>query len=260
MLIVQEFKDQVFHHKEKDQKVLNVKIIVFNGSPRAERGNTHVMVEEFSRGAKKAGAEVENVFLVKKEINHCRGCFSCWSKSGKCVITDDMEELLRKYIDSDIVVFATPVYVDNVTGITKQFIDRLIPLIDPHMETDEKGETVHRKRFEKYPKIVVMSNCGFPEQSHFQVVSLFFRRAARNMHSEVIAEIYRGGGELLRLDHPLLRSVISDYKGLLQKAGREVVETLNLSDETKSALEIPLVLHELYRENVNRGYDAALSK
>ncbi len=238
-----------------------MKITVFNGSPRAERGNTHIMVEEFSKGAQKAGADIENIFLVKKEINHCRGCFSCWGKTpGKCVHTDDVEGLLKKFIESDIVVFATPVYVDNVTGITKQFMDRLLPLVDPRMEPDEKGETVHRKRFEKYPKFVIISNCGFPEQSHFQVFPLLFRRAARNMHSEVIAEIYRGGGELLGVDHPLLTSVISGYKELLQKAGKEVVETLSLSEETKSALETPLVPHDLYRENVNRGYDAALSR
>lgn len=237
-----------------------MKITVFNGSPRAERGNTHIMVEEFSKGVKKAGADIENIFLVKKGINHSRGCFTCWGKTpGKCVITDDMEELLKKFIKSDIVVFATPVYVDNVTGIMKQFMDRLLPLIDPHMEPDEQGETVHRKRFERYPKIVVISNCGFPEQSHFQVYPLLFRRIARNLHSEVIAEIYRGGGELLKLDHPQLTSVLSRYKELLQKAGKELVEMLTLSEETKAALETLLVSPEQYRESVNRGFDAVLS-
>lgn len=243
----------------QNQKVLTMKITVFNGSPRAERGNTHIMVQEFLKGAQKAGADVENIFLVKKEINHCRGCFSCWGKTpGKCVITDDMEELLKTFINSDIVVFAMPVYVDNVTGIMKQFMDRLIPLLDPHMETDEHGETVHRKRYETYPKIVVISNCGYPEQSHFQVFPLLFKRIARNLKSQVIAEIYRGGGELLRVKYPQLEPVIAHYKELLQKAGKEVVETLSLSKKTKFALEIPLVSHEQYRESVNKGFDAVL--
>jgi hypothetical protein len=237
-----------------------MKITVFNGSPRAERGNTHRMVEEFSTGAKEAGALIENVFLVKKEINHCRGCFTCWGKTpGICVIDDDMSALLKTFMNSDIVVFATPVYVDNVTAITKQFIDRLIPLIDPHMDPDEHGESVHRKRFETYPRIVVISNCGYPEQSHFQVFPLLFRRVARNMHSEVLAEIYRGGGELLKVDHPQVRPIIASYKRLLQQAGKELVETLTLSEETKAALEAPLVSAEQYREQVNRGFDAVLS-
>ena len=236
-----------------------MKITVFNGSPRAERGNTHIMVNEFLKGAEEAGADVENIFLVKKEIHHCRGCFTCWGQSNTCVIADDMKDILTLYIESDIVVFATPVYVDNVTGITKTFMDRLLPLLDYHMETDDKGESIHRKRFEKYPLIVVISNCGYPEQTHFQVISLFFRRVARNFHAEVIAEIYRGGGELLGVEHPKVEPVISQYKNLLQKAGREIVEHLRLSEKTKRDLEVPLAPHDMYRDGVNQGLGEVLS-
>ena len=180
-----------------EKKELAVKITIFNGSPRAENGNTHVMVEAFMKGAIQAGAEVENVFLSKKEINHCRGCFSCWLKTpGKCVINDDMAELLEKFVKSDVVVFATPLYVDNVTGIMKNFMDRIIPAGDPHFEKDRGGECVHVIRSEKIPKLVVISNSGFPEQSHFQVLKLLFKRIARNMRTEVIGEIYRGGGAI----------------------------------------------------------------
>lgn len=239
---------------------MKMKITVFNGSPRAGRGNTHIMVEEFSKGATRAGANIENIFLIKKDIDHCRGCFSCWEENNTCAIHDDMGELLQKFIESDIVIFATPVYVDNVTGIMKQFTDRLIPLLDPHMETDDGGESIHKKRYENYPKIVVISNCGYPEQSHFQVLHLLFERIARNMHSEVIAEIYRGEGELLRVEHANLEPMISQYKRMLQRAGEEVVTHLSLSEETRKALEAPLVSHELYRKGVNQGLRAVLSE
>ena len=52
-----------------------MKVTIFNGSPRREKRNTHLMVKEFSKGAGLAGAEVENVFLVKKKIRPCRDCF-----------------------------------------------------------------------------------------------------------------------------------------------------------------------------------------
>ncbi len=237
-----------------------MKITIFNGSPRAEAGNTHVMVEAFMKGARKGGAEVENVFLAKKEINPCRGCFSCWLKTpGKCVTKDDMAELLDKFVSSDIIVFATPLYVDNVTGIMKNFMDRLIPGGDPHFEKDEGGECVHIIRTEKRPKLVVISNCGFPEQSHFQVLELLFKRVARNMRTEVIGEIYRGGGAILK-DAPLvLKPVIRKYKKLLQKAGKEIVENERLSEGTRSKLEEQLIPEERYIAEANEYFDKLLS-
>ncbi|MFA5090728.1 MAG: flavodoxin family protein [Candidatus Omnitrophota bacterium] len=238
-----------------------MKITVFNGSPRGKNSNTHVMVKEFLQGAQDAKAEVENIFLGECNIRHCLGCFSCWVKTpGQCVINDGMKELLLKFVSSDIVVFATPVYVDNVTGLMKNFIDRLIPLADPHFEKDAGGECRHIIRQNKSPKIIVISNCGFPEQSHFQVISLSFKRFARNMHSEVIAEIYRGGGAILR-DHPLvLEPLFMNYRHILRTAGREVVEDLRLSDKTISLLNKPIISDELYINKANESWDKLLSK
>ena len=238
-----------------------MKTTVFNGSPRGEKGNTHFMVKEFLTGAEEAGADVENIFLVRKNIKHCLGCFNCWIKTpSKCVIKDDMEELLSKFMDSDIVIFATPVYVDNVTGIMKNFTDRLIPLLDPHFEKDEKGEIRHKKRYEKYPQIVVISNCGFPEQSHFQVLRLLFKRIARNMHSKVIAEIYRGGGEIFKQESLILKPFINSYKKVLRKAGKEIFANLKISEETMAKLEKPIIPYNQYIRGGNRNWDKLLSE
>ena len=237
-----------------------MKIVAFNGSPRMENGNTHVMVEEMLKGAKEAGAEVENIFLFKKKIKQCLGCFDCWLKTpGKCIQKDDMKQLLEQFINADLVVFATPLYVDNVTGIMKTFMDRLIPLAEPYFEKDQNGEYRHRKRYEKYPQMAVISNCGFAEQSNFQVLSLLFKRVARNMHAEIIAEIYRGGGEVLKLDIPMLIPLVEQYKEILKEAGREIVTAGKLSDHTKAELEKPIVPYDLYMEGANKYWDKILA-
>jgi len=233
-----------------------MKIIAFNGSPRGEKSNTNIIVNEFFNGATEAGADVENIFLVKKKIRQCLGCFDCWTKTpGKCIIKDDMEELIQKFIDADIVVFATPLYVDNVSGIMKKFMDRLIPIVNPHFEKDDKGEIRHKKRYEKYPDFVVISNCGFPEQSHFQVLNLLFKRIARNMHSKVIAEIYRGEGELLNNDLFILKPFINKFKKLLRKAGKEVAENLSISENTLAKLEKPIIPYEQYIKGGDKAWD-----
>jgi multimeric flavodoxin WrbA len=238
-----------------------MKIIAFNGSPRGKRGNTYIMVEAFLKGAEEAGAQVEHVLLVKKKISNCTGCFRCWVRTpGKCVIDDDMSPLLDKMRTTDLIVFATPLYVDNVSGIMKNFMDRILPLGDPHLVKDEKGESRHPARHGKTPKIAVISNCGFPELSHFQVLELLFRRIARNLHSEVVAEIYRGEGELLKRSSSQLEPILDKYKDVLKKAGREVVERSRLSDETKEELKKPLVPYDKYISTANEFFDKILEK
>ena len=82
-----------------------MQITVFNGSPRKESGVTHLMTEQFLAGAQKASAETDDIFLEKKKIHPCFGCFAWWFKtSGKCVFKDDMQELLDLYMRSDIIV------------------------------------------------------------------------------------------------------------------------------------------------------------
>ncbi len=238
-----------------------MKITAFNGAMRGKKGITNIMVEEFLEGASRAGAEVENIFLVKKRIKHCLGCLSCWLKTpGKCIQKDDMEGLLETYMASDIVVLASPVYVDNVTGLMKDFMDRCIPITDPHFELDENGESRHIKRYDRYPGIVAMSSCGFPEQSAFQVVSLLVNRNARNMNAELVAEIYRGGAGVLGADIPDLAPMIEAYRKLLQKAGSEVVEQRGLSEETEKALNRQWVPTEIYNEEVNRLWDKLIPR
>ena len=236
-----------------------MKIIVFNGSPRAEKGNTHVMAEAFLEGARAAGAETENIFLAHKTIHHCMGCFNCWTKTpGQCAIRDDMDELLPKLWGADIVVFATPLYVDNVTGIMKNFMDRMVPAAEPYLSKDGNGECRHLGRGTKAPKIAVISNSGFPEQSHFQVLKLLFRRIARNMNTEVIAEIYRGGGAILSEKSFWLGFAIRRYRVLVRKAGEEVARNLRISAELQEKLEKPLVSDEVYIKSANDFWDKQL--
>jgi putative NADPH-quinone reductase len=240
-----------------------MKITIFNGSPRGERGNTHAIATEFMRGSQMAGAEVENCFLVEKSIHHCRGCFVCWTQTpGECVIQDDMAELLGKIRGSDVVVFATPLYVDNVTGIMKNFMDRLIPLIDCHFEKDAGGECKHppREGGAAIRKLVVIANSGFPEQSQFQVLRLLFRRIARNTGAELAGEIYRGGGELFSAKNILVSALLLRYRKVLQEAGKEVVLEGRIRESTTMELEKPLMSDALYIRGANKYWERKLAK
>jgi len=238
-----------------------MKITVFNGSPRGEKGNTHFIVSEFCKGAKDAGAEIEHVFLADKDIKHCLGCFVCWIRTpGICVHDDDMKDLLEKFASSDLVIFATPVYIDNVTGLMKNFMDRMIPISNPHFDKDETGECKHTFRQKLPRKFIVVSNCGFPEQTHFQVIRLLARRMMRNFDGEIVGEIYRGGGEMFREAFMRESPFVQPYRELLHKAGQEVVEQGRISEETTAALEQPLVPDAMYINASNKYWNAELAK
>lgn len=237
-----------------------MKITFFNGSPHAERGNTQAIANAFAEGAKSAGAEVESVFLARKELANCRACMSCWSKTpGACAIKDDGPELARLFMEADIVAFVTPVYIDNVTGLTKTFIDRLIPVIDPHMIDDATGVR-HPKRYEKYPRVAVISSGGFPDLALFDFVIAYFRQFAVAMHSEVVARICRSQAVLLKQpDEAPLKPVVDNYMKLCAAAGEETVRNGRMSDETQAKLEQPLVPRELYIAEANRFWDKRIA-
>ncbi|MHC4160262.1 MAG: flavodoxin family protein [Planctomycetota bacterium] len=236
-----------------------MKITAFNGSPWGTMSNTQIMVDEFLVGATDAGAKTETILLQQRDIKPCTGCFDCLVKTpGKCSIKDEMPKLIKKFMASEIVVFATPLYIDNISGLMKMFMDRLIQFVEPHFEKAPDGQYRHRKRFPKYPKFAVIANGHMPEQSIFDVLRLLFRRLARNMHTELVAEIYRPTGGLLRSEDVMFKAVIKEYKQLLRKAGSELVTEGKFTEQTAELLEKQLMEPDKYAEYANERWDNML--
>lgn len=212
-----------------------MKFIVFNGSPAGVNSNTNVIAEAFLNGAKRADAVTENVFLIDKNIGHCKGCFFCWFKTpGKCVMKDDMTELLDKYIAADVVCFASPVYTWNVTAALKNFVDRLVPLKSPLIvNSDEKFDLADSKS--KTQQFVVISNCGFPGNKNFETMKVVFASC------NPVLEIYRNCGKLLKSKDEKIKTTVNEYLQVVEQAGYEMATQNVVSEETKSKLEMQLM-------------------
>ncbi len=107
-----------------------MKIAIFNGSPRKE--NTAAMVEAFAEGARAAGHEVEVCHVGRMNIGGCRGCEYCHGKGeGKCIQKDDMEKIMPAYLESDMIVFASPLYYASLTAQLEAAIQRVYPIGKP---------------------------------------------------------------------------------------------------------------------------------
>jgi multimeric flavodoxin WrbA len=90
-----------------------MKVLVFNGSPNMDKGNTALILYPFIEGMREEGAEVKLQYVKRLKINPCQGEMNCWLKTpGKCLQKDDMNVLYPKLRQADIIVFAVPVYVE----------------------------------------------------------------------------------------------------------------------------------------------------
>ena len=102
------------------------KVLILSTSPR--RGsNSEALAEAFAEGAAESGHTVELLSLRGKKLLFCQGCFAC-QKSGKCVLRDDMQEIVPKMEQADVLVFATPIYYYEMSGQMKTLLDRGNPL------------------------------------------------------------------------------------------------------------------------------------
>lgn len=133
------------------------KLVAIMGSPHLS-GNVASAVDAVMAGARQAGLATGRFDLPKLHIQNCCGCRKCVENGGKCVLKDDMAAVFEAVRSADVVLIASPIYICQVNGYTKTFLDRLYPLADAH----------HRPRFGTR-KLVMLYTYGAP-------VPFLFRR------------------------------------------------------------------------------------
>ena len=99
------------------------KVIVISTSLRPG-SNSDLLADQFAKGAIAAGNEVEKISLVGKSIQFCKGCLAC-QKLGRCVINDDVNDIMARVLKADVLVWATPIYYYEMSGQMKTLIDRM---------------------------------------------------------------------------------------------------------------------------------------
>ncbi|MDD2421316.1 MAG: flavodoxin family protein, partial [Heliobacteriaceae bacterium] len=115
-----------------------MKVLGFVGSPR-EEGNTATLVAQVLSGAATKGAETKLYNLATLSIKGCQACNKC-KTTGSCATQDDMQELYRAIQEADAVVIGSPVYMYQMSGQTKAFVDRLYAFITPGFTSKVKKD------------------------------------------------------------------------------------------------------------------------
>ncbi len=213
-----------------------MEVLVINGSPRKDRGHTRAFVSLFAEGMKESGATVDFIYPKDLEIGDCRGCLNCWGNTpGKCIQDDGMTEVLSKMAKADIVVLATPVYVDGMTGLLKTLLDRSIPLLHGRFEIREDHCRHPPRDYVNKGKLVLLSVSGFTEMDNFDPLVSHIKAISKNMSREYAGAVLRpiawampGAKEQgVELD---------DIYEAVKEAGRQLIADGSMKEETLATI------------------------
>jgi multimeric flavodoxin WrbA len=203
-----------------------------------EEGNTAMILNPFLEGMKEAGAEVEVFYTRKMKIGPCNGDMSCWYKDpGTCGQKDDMQMLLPKLKDADVIVWASPVYYAGVTGPLKNLMDRQLPL---HMQ----GELGSKKR-----KIVLVSTCGAWELSMFdpllmQMKTLYNRPdGSSDFAGALLRPMAEGMKEMVKAGE---KALVEAIFRAAREAGHQLIKEGRISEELQKEVSRELMPRDAY--------------
>lgn len=148
-----------------------MRISVIMGSPR--KRDTYRICKEIESNFTQDDLEFDYIYLNEYNIKDCKGCDLCFKKSEKlCPCDDDLSVIQSKLIQSNGIVFASPVYAYQVPGAMKRLIDRLSYLF-------------HRQVFVGVPAVLVVSSEG---GGHNQV-SKYLHMTATGWGCDVVGQI-----------------------------------------------------------------------
>ena len=101
-----------------------MKVVAFNGSPKAE-GNTFHALQLVTAELEKAGIDCEIIHVGNKNIRGCLACGQCVKQQNEqCVIKDEVNDWIQKMKVADGILIGSPVYYSGIAGTMKCFLDR----------------------------------------------------------------------------------------------------------------------------------------
>lgn len=160
---------------------------------------------------------------------------------------------------ADILVLASPVYVDGITGPMKTLLDRMIPCIHPFIEL-QKGHCRHPVRSDKQgKKMVLVASCGFWERDNFDPLLVHLTAASKNLGLEFAGALLRPQGSALKFMSKSGMGV-DDIFAQAQEAGRQMIKEGKMALETLKIISRDLMPLEKYCELLNNSFKEMLER
>lgn len=222
-----------------------MKILFVNGSSRHSKGTTYKLIDMLKTGMERESAQVSIIDIVFEHLNPCSACYQCWETENGCIYDDRMAEILKEMLESDLIVFATPLYMNNISALMKIFMERTMPLCRKEFRIGKDGIFQHEVRY-KIPPIMLICSCGLPEKEHLEVVSMYYEKMADSWNTELVGKILCTESSVYDKEYKQLEIIMNDYKKRMIEAGMEIARTGRLSENTEKKLNRILVRKDIY--------------
>jgi len=252
-----------------------MKILAINGSHRGEKGYTQVLIDKFFEGAKQLNAQCETIVLKNHKINQCLGCRVCHKPEHylKCVYDekDDIKEIFDKMRKADILVFATPIYIFNMTGLMKVFLDRITSTADSSIKTiSNSGLFFHHidKNLISKPFVLITTQDNIENETSKNVES-YFRTFSSFLDAPFVGYIRRKSGSLIGYGKDLEKEkqypIIIKVNEAIKKAGFEIVKFGKIKKRTENncnrkIIPIPSIIELLLKFRFFRNNKVFMTK
>ncbi len=229
-----------------------MKALILNGSARKERGVTGRLLKSLVKGLTDGGAEVREIEIQNLTIKPCTACLSCMHKKpGECTIDDDMKGIYSELKISDILVMATPVYLDGMSGPLKMIMDRCMCCMEPFLRKDASGRVRHTFAWRMPKQFLLVSTAGFPEMETFDPLIATFRAQAANLEAVPVGEMCIPGSIALQVAPDRL----SRHLAFIEQAGKELASGRGIPDSLLASINTPPLTVDEYLQ-VSAKYEA----
>ncbi len=163
-----------------------MKITILNGDIHPEKMIFSEYIQQLVKKLESEKHDVNIFNIISMNLLYCKGCWSCWWKTpGKCDIRDDGAQIFKSVINSDFIIFASPLIAGFTSSALKKITDRFVCLLHPYIQLKE-GESHHRKRYEKYPDFgLLLEKEPDTDEQDIEIVKNIYERFSLNFHNQM---------------------------------------------------------------------------
>ncbi|MHA1201124.1 MAG: flavodoxin family protein [Candidatus Heimdallarchaeaceae archaeon] len=157
--------------------------LIFNGALKG-KNQLSTFQEILEEELENIGINPESIILNEVEIKSCIGCFKCWDTTpGICsgVKGDTAEEIKKKVVNCDLIVFLTPLTFGGYSSEIKKIVERMLGILQPGV-TMKTGRSHHLKRYDRYPSILAIATTNKVNQEESKIFKHLMDRHSFNFY------------------------------------------------------------------------------